>query len=204
MAAHLTRPAADAASPDRRCIDDLDAEIRALALLSYSKVRALTRVGQLHDEDSLLAYALNATAPQVEERCRQIRNVAPESRVSAWRAWERRSLTLLRDEARGLIRISVEVPIERARSSRRRSSGRPRAATPASGSNSRLCVSPPWRCASLQPSITYPALRMQRLNRSQYSVPWRRSRRNVFKCRSAPRASPSASRSRDRLKCASA
>ena len=59
-------------------------------LLSYSKVRALSRVGQLHEEDSLLAYALNATAPQVEERCRQIRNVAPESRVSAWRAWERR------------------------------------------------------------------------------------------------------------------
>ena len=80
--------------------------------LSYSKVRALTRVGQLHDEDSLLAYAMNATAPQVEERCRQIRNVAPESRGGAWRAWERRSLTLLRDEARGMIRISVEVPVE--------------------------------------------------------------------------------------------
>jgi hypothetical protein len=80
--------------------------------LSYSKVRALTRVSQMHDEDSLLAYALNATAPQVEERCRQIRNVAPESRVTAWRAWERRALTLLRDEGRGLIRISVEVPIE--------------------------------------------------------------------------------------------
>jgi hypothetical protein len=81
-------------------------------VLSYSKVRALTRVGQLQDEDSLLAYALNATAPQVEERCRQIRNVAPESRVTAWRAWERRSLTLIRDEARGMIRITVEVPVE--------------------------------------------------------------------------------------------
>jgi hypothetical protein len=181
MAAHSPLPAAAATSTERRSIDDLDAEIRALArhmnsetyrllvlvrefddrfgwakwglrncaewlawrrglslsaarekvraaqalrgmpavsaafadgLLSYSKVRALTRVGQMHDEDSLLAYALNATAPQVEERCRQIRNVAPESRVTAWRAWERRSLTLLRDEARGLIRISVEVPIE--------------------------------------------------------------------------------------------
>jgi hypothetical protein len=81
-------------------------------LLSYSKVRALTRVVRMHDEDALLDYALRATAPQVEERCRQIRNVAPESRVSAWRAWERRSLTLIRDEARGLIRISVELPIE--------------------------------------------------------------------------------------------
>ncbi|HEY7671750.1 MAG TPA: DUF222 domain-containing protein, partial [Gammaproteobacteria bacterium] len=80
--------------------------------LSYSKVRALTRVTAMHDEDALLDYALRATAPQVEERCRQIRNVEPQSSVGAWRAWERRSLTLLRDEARGLIRISVEVPIE--------------------------------------------------------------------------------------------
>jgi hypothetical protein len=80
--------------------------------LSYSKARALTRVSQMHDEESLLDYALRATAPQVEERCRQIRNVAPESTVSAWRAWERRSLTLIRDEARGVMRISVEVPVE--------------------------------------------------------------------------------------------
>ena len=80
--------------------------------LSYSKVRALTRAAHLHDEDSLLAYALRATAPQVEERCRQIRNTAPESSGGAWRAWERRSLTLWRDEARGMMKISVEVPIE--------------------------------------------------------------------------------------------
>jgi len=80
--------------------------------LSYSKVRALTRVAELHDEKSLLAYALRATAPQVEERCREIRNVAPESASGAWRAWERRSLTLWRDQARGMMKISVEVPIE--------------------------------------------------------------------------------------------
>ena len=47
--------------------------------LSYTKVRALTRVAALHDEDSLVRYALDATAPQVEERCRQIRNVQPDS-----------------------------------------------------------------------------------------------------------------------------
>ena len=81
-------------------------------LLSYSKVRALTRVAELTDEDSLLAYALGATAPQVEERCRQIRNVAPQSTPAARRAWERRSCTLWRDEARGVMKISVEVPIE--------------------------------------------------------------------------------------------
>ena len=80
--------------------------------LSYSKVRALTRVANVHDEDVLLAYALNATVPQVEERCRQIRNVAPDSVHHARRAWENRSLTMWRDEGRGLMRFTVEVPIE--------------------------------------------------------------------------------------------
>jgi len=80
--------------------------------LSYSKVRALTRVAHEHDEDLLLAYALTATVPQVEERCRQIRNIAPESAHHARRAWENRSLTMWRDEARGLMRFTVEVPIE--------------------------------------------------------------------------------------------
>ena len=66
----------------------------------------------MHDEDLLLAYALNATAAQVEERCRQIRNVAPESAHHARRAWESRSLTIWRDEGRGLLRLTVELPIE--------------------------------------------------------------------------------------------
>ena len=66
----------------------------------------------MHDEDLLLAHALDATAAQVEERCRQIRNVAPDSVHHARRAWERRSLTLWRDEARGTLRLTVEVPIE--------------------------------------------------------------------------------------------
>jgi len=78
--------------------------------LSYSKVRALTRVAANHDEDLLLAYALDASASQVEERCRQIRNVEPESVEAARRAWERRSLTLFRDRARGVVRITIELP----------------------------------------------------------------------------------------------
>jgi hypothetical protein len=80
--------------------------------LSYSKVRALTRVAPTHDEDLLLAYALGTTAENVEERCRQIRNVAPESAHHARRAWGNRSLTMWRDEGRGLMRLTVEVPIE--------------------------------------------------------------------------------------------
>src|SRR4051794_22505520 len=80
--------------------------------LSYSKVRALTRAAHLHDEDLLLAYALQATATQVEERCRQIRNVAPESADAAQRAWKRRSLSIWRNAANGTLRITVELPIE--------------------------------------------------------------------------------------------
>ena len=60
----------------------------------------------------MLAYALQATAAQVEERCRQIRNVTPESVHEARRAWERRSLTVWRNEASGTLRITVELPIE--------------------------------------------------------------------------------------------
>jgi hypothetical protein len=80
--------------------------------LSYSKVRALTRVAHLHDEDLLLAYALDANVARVEERCRQIRNVLPDSVHHARRAWASRSLTMWRDEARGLMRLTVEVAIE--------------------------------------------------------------------------------------------
>jgi hypothetical protein len=80
--------------------------------LSYSKVRALTRVAAESDEDLLLAYALEANAPQVEERCRQIRNVEPESVDVARRVWERRSLTMFRDRTRGCMRITVELPTE--------------------------------------------------------------------------------------------
>jgi hypothetical protein len=80
--------------------------------LSYSKVRALTRVADVRQEDLLLAYALSTTAENVEERCRQIRNVAPESVHDARRAWANRSLTLWRDEKRGVLRLALEVPIE--------------------------------------------------------------------------------------------
>ena len=80
--------------------------------LSYSKVRALTRVADRRQEDLLLAYALSTTAENVEERCRQIRNVAPDSVRHAQRAWMGRSLTMWRDDGRGLMRFTLEVPVE--------------------------------------------------------------------------------------------
>ncbi|HEY9182354.1 MAG TPA: DUF222 domain-containing protein, partial [Gammaproteobacteria bacterium] len=60
----------------------------------------------------LLAYALDAPAARVEERCRQIRNAQPESIHSARRVWQRRALSVWRDEAHGTMRLTVEVPIE--------------------------------------------------------------------------------------------
>ena len=80
--------------------------------LSYSKVRALTRVVDVVDEESLLDYALRVTASQLEERCREIRNSRPESVGTAWRAWEHRSLVVFRDPVRGMVRITVEMPLE--------------------------------------------------------------------------------------------
>ena len=76
------------------------------------RAQAGTRVAHACDEDLLLAHGLDATAVQVEERCRQIRNVMPDSTQHARRVWERRSLTVWRDEARGTLRLIVEVPIE--------------------------------------------------------------------------------------------
>ena len=82
--------------------------------LSYSKVRALTRAAHEHDEDLLLAYALQATAAQVEERCRQIRNSAPESAERAQRMWERRSLTVWCSPSQNMATIRVELSREEA------------------------------------------------------------------------------------------
>jgi hypothetical protein len=80
--------------------------------LSYTKVRALTRVAALQDEAALVRYALDATAPQVEERCRQIRNVQPDSVQDARRAWEARWLSAWRNTARNTLCVRVELPLD--------------------------------------------------------------------------------------------
>jgi hypothetical protein len=80
--------------------------------LSYTKVRALTRVAPLHGEDALLCYALDSTAPDVEERCRQIRNVQPDSVADARRTWQARYLSAYRNAARGTLCMRVELPLE--------------------------------------------------------------------------------------------
>src|SRR5688572_24110777 len=80
--------------------------------LSYTKVRALTRVAAVHGEGALLRYALDASAPAVEERCRQIRNVQPESVHDARRTWDARSLSAWRNPSNGTLCLRVELPLE--------------------------------------------------------------------------------------------
>lgn len=80
--------------------------------LSYSKVRALTRVAKPENEQELLSFALKTTAARVEERCREMRCGTAESIDDAVRAHARRDLWLRRDQSRGTIVITVELPME--------------------------------------------------------------------------------------------
>ena len=80
--------------------------------LSYSKVRAMTRAANVFNEAKLVDYALNATAHQVEEHCRRLRNAdRRQSTPDARRAWQARSLkrTCHPD---GTMSIYVELPRE--------------------------------------------------------------------------------------------
>jgi hypothetical protein len=80
--------------------------------LSYSKVRALTRVAKPENEEELLTFALKTTAARVEERCREMRWGTSESTYDAARVHAGRELRLRRDDARGTVVITVELPME--------------------------------------------------------------------------------------------
>jgi len=80
--------------------------------LSYSKVRALTRVATAANETELLRFASSVSAALVEQHCQQIRNVRPDSNLIAQRAHARRSLCASRNPARGTLTLTVELPAE--------------------------------------------------------------------------------------------
>ena len=80
--------------------------------LSYSKVRALTRVATPLNEDALLSFALSTTATRVEERCQQMRNAGPDAVDAANRAYEGRFVRAGRNVERGIMTLSVELPLE--------------------------------------------------------------------------------------------
>jgi len=80
--------------------------------LSYTKVRALTRVANPKNEKSLVAHARKNTAVRVEERCREFRCGTADSIDDANNAHSSRSLTIRRNPSRGTMTITVELPIE--------------------------------------------------------------------------------------------
>lgn len=80
--------------------------------LSYSKVRSLTRVVNADSEADLVAFALRNTACHVAEYCLELRMGTPASTDIADRAFARRSLRVRRDADRGMLSVTVELPLE--------------------------------------------------------------------------------------------
>lgn len=80
--------------------------------LSYAKVRALTRVANRTNEESLLEFALRHTATNVAERCRELRMGDVSSGNIAERAFANRSLRLSRNADRGMMTVTVDLPLE--------------------------------------------------------------------------------------------
>ena len=79
--------------------------------LSYSKVRALSRIATPDTEKRLLDYAIPATALQVDDHCRRLRNVQRDlSGEDARRLHRARSLTRSL-HGDGSMTISVELPV---------------------------------------------------------------------------------------------
>ena len=75
-------------------------------------MRALARVGRRDNEEALLSFALKTTASRVEERCRELRCGAVDSLTEANRAYANRSLRISRDLNRGMMTVTVELPVE--------------------------------------------------------------------------------------------
>ena len=80
--------------------------------LSYSKVKAMTRVAARDNEGSLLEFALRHTAVTVAERCRELRCGMETSIGTAERAWANRSLRVRRDRERSMMTITVDLPLD--------------------------------------------------------------------------------------------
>jgi Domain of unknown function (DUF222) len=80
--------------------------------LSYSKVRSLTRVANAGNEEALVAFGLRSTASHVAEYCRELRMGRPDSGDMAERAFANRSLRIHRDAGRGMLSVTVELPLD--------------------------------------------------------------------------------------------
>jgi len=76
------------------------------------KVRAMTRVAGVQNENEMLSFALNTTTARVEERCRELKCGTVDSLSSAQRAFASRTLRINRNAERGTLNISIELPME--------------------------------------------------------------------------------------------
>jgi len=82
--------------------------------LSYTKVRALTRVATADNEADLIDMAMRMSARHVEEHCKQRKNASRESTVTALKAQQNRGFRIWHDQAQGTVHFSVEIPAEEA------------------------------------------------------------------------------------------
>ena len=80
--------------------------------LSYAKVRELTRVADHDNEQALLEFALRTTATIVAERCRELRCGDKASFSTAAKAFADRSLRIRRDPQRGMMTITIDLPMD--------------------------------------------------------------------------------------------
>ena len=90
----------------------LISEAFASGELSYSKVKAMTRVASRDNEHQLLEFALRHTAVTVAERCRELRCGKEISTGTAQRAWAGRSLRIRRDRERNRMTMTVDLPLD--------------------------------------------------------------------------------------------
>jgi hypothetical protein len=72
----------------------------------------MTRVAAAHNEEELLSFALETTTTRVEERCRELKCGSVDSMGGAQRAFANRSLRVIRNAERGVMTITVELPLE--------------------------------------------------------------------------------------------
>ena len=80
--------------------------------LSYSKARELTRIATPSNEGKLLDYAIPATALQVENHCRELRNVQREVSTADANRLHRQRYLSRSQHGDGSMTISVQLPKE--------------------------------------------------------------------------------------------
>jgi hypothetical protein len=82
--------------------------------VSYSQVRAMTRVATAGNEDILLHYARHMPAAQLDRLCRSYASCKQVERTHA-DDMERRTYASMRDLPEGMARIQIDLPVDQAR-----------------------------------------------------------------------------------------